>query len=431
MIRNERFKFVRSVRQRFALTLILVFASRSCAENWPEFRGPTGQGTSAAIGLPVTWDATRGVAWRIAIEGRGWSSPVLHEGRIYLSTAVPTANADEQSLQAVCIDAANGTKVWQREIFRQPMTADASIHTKNSFASPTPLVRGQRLYVHFGPNGTAALDIDGNLIWANRDIRYDARHGGGGSPIASGELLVFNCDGVEQPFVVALSLDSGEERWRTYRPDMEPERFSFSTPLEIEVRGKRQIVGPGSRYVCSYDPASGSELWRVGYPRKWSVIPRPVYAHGLVFVCTGYEGPAELLAIWPDGKGDVTETHVAWRTDKHVPHTPSPLIVGNQLFMITDNGIATCRDVMTGDLRWRKRLRGAYSASPIYADGRIYFPNEEGLCSVVAASDEFEQLAENDVGEPTLASYAVDDGALLIRTAEHLFRIDSRPQTAP
>lgn len=414
------------------LTLIVLVGARVGAEEWPEFRGPTGQGLSHATGLPVTWSTTENVVWRVPIAGKGWSSPIVAGGRIYLTTAVPVDEERwQQSLRAICLDAATGAEVWQREIFLPTVAPEGAIHAKNSFASPTPLIRDGRLYVHFGPHGTAALDLDGNVIWSNDTIKYDARHGGGGSPIVSGDLLVFNCDGVEAPFVVALSLENGQERWRTARPGIEPERFSFSTPLEIEVGGQRQIVSAGSSFVCSYDPTTGEEIWRVGYPKKWSIIPRPVFAAGLVYVCTGYEGPAELLAIWPDGKGDVTHSHVGWRTDDRVPHTPSPVVAEGKLWMVSDNGIASCRDAKTGDLHWRKRLGGDYSASPLVIDGRIYFASEEGLCTVLAANDEFDRLARNDMEEPTLASFAVDGSALVIRTAEHLYRIQDVAAEAP
>lgn len=414
------------------LTLIVLVGARVGAEEWPEFRGPTGQGLSHATGLPVTWNTTENVVWCVPIAGKGWSSPIAAGGRIYLTTAVPVdEDGTRQSLRAICLDAATGTEVWQREISMPMVAPEGAIHAKNSFASPTPLLHDGRLYVHFGPHGTAALDLDGNLIWSNDTIKYDARHGGGGSPIVSGDLLVFNCDGVESPFIVAISLDNGQERWRTPRPDIEPERFSFSTPLQIEVDGRRQIVSAGSSFVCSYDPATGGEIWRVGYPRKWSIIPRPVFAAGLVYVCTGYEGPAELLAIRPDGKGDVTKSHVEWRTDDRVPHTPSPVVADDKLWMVSDNGIASCRDAKTGDLHWRKRLGGDYSASPLVADGRLYFASEEGLCTVLAANDEFDRLAENDMEEPTLASFAVDGNSLIIRTAEHLYRIQDLATEAP
>ena len=176
--------------------------------------------------------------------------------------------------------------------------------------------------------------------------------------------------------------------------------------------------------VCSYDPLSGEELWRVRYPNKWSIVPRPVFARGLVFVCTGYDGPAELLAIRPTGSGDVTDSHVAWRIDRDVPHIPSPLVVGNEIFLVSDNGIASCRDVETGELRWRHRVEGNFSASPVHAAGRIYMVSEQGVCTVIAASGEYRELATNDLQEPTLASFAIVDRAILVRTERHLYRIE-------
>jgi outer membrane protein assembly factor BamB len=403
------------------------------ADEWPEFRGPTGQGLAVAAELPIKWDQSIHVAWRRPIEGKGWSSPVIYQGNIYLTTAVPQSEDEsgEQSLRAICLNAATGKQVWNVQVFLQSPHEQTKIHTKNSFASPTPLVDGQKLYVHFGPNGTAALDLNGQLVWKTQEIQYDARHGGGGSPILSGRSLIINCDGVERPFVVALDRDSGLEIWRTYRPEVEPERFSFATPLEIDVQGQRQVVSPGSSVACSYAPDTGREIWHVRYPKKWSIIPRPVFAHGLVYVCTGYEGPAEILAIRPDGMGDVTDTHVAWRSKEYVPHTPSPLIVDDKLFLLSDEGVASCRDALSGKLHWRKRLGGNYSSSPIYANGRVYFPSEEGECVVVAADAEFAELARNDLGEQTLASYAVGDGALFVRTAEHLYRIDAERRSGP
>jgi outer membrane protein assembly factor BamB len=416
----------RGLHAFWAVTGAFLLASAALAgtEDWPEFRGPTGQGLATEVDVPIRWDVAKDATWRQAIPGKGWSSPILCNERLYLTTAVE-ANDDgnQQSLRALCLSGATGSLLWDVEVFLRT-APEVTIHTKNSFASPTPLTDGQRLYVHFGTDGTAALDLDGNILWTNREIRYNPRHGAGGSPVFSGPLLVFNCDGVEDPFVVALQRDSGKIAWRTNRPHTESQRFSFATPLEIDVHGKKQLVSPASHMVCSYEPESGREIWRVHYPNKWSVIPRPVFAHGLVYVCTGYEGPAELLAIRPDGEGDVTETHVAWRTNENVPHSPSPLIVDDCVFLVSDNGIASCRDARTGKLHWRQRLGGNYSASPLYAAGRVYFQSEQGTCTVIAARPEFEELARNEFNEPTLASFAVGDGALFVRTETQLYRFD-------
>jgi len=258
----------------------------------------------------------------------------------------------------------------------------------------------------------------------NDGLRYNPQHGAGGSPVFAGSLLVFHCDGAEDPFVVALHRDSGAVAWRVPRPPAASPTWSFATPLLIDVNGTPQLVSPAAQMVCSHDPASGNELWRVRYPNKWSIVPRPVYSHGLVFVCTGYDGPAELLAIRPTGSGDVTETHVAWRTDSNVPHTPSLMVVGSEIFLVGDNGIVSCRDVITGALYWRHRVGGNFSASPVCAAGRIYIVSEEGVCTVFAAGREYRELAVTDLREQTLASCAVIDSSIIVRTAGHLYRIE-------
>jgi len=194
--------------------------------------------------------------------------------------------------------------------------------------------------------------------------------------------------------------------------------------LVIAVEGTRQIVCPAAQMVCSYDAVSGNELWRVRYPNKWSIVPRPVFSHGLVFVCTGYPGSAELLAIRPTGSGDVTDSHVVWRADKSVPQIPSLLIVGSDIFLVSNDGIVSCRDVETGTLHWRQRLEGSYSASPVHADGRIYLQSEKGVCTVIAASREYRQLGSTDLAEPIQASCAIADGAIFVRTEGSLFRIE-------
>jgi outer membrane protein assembly factor BamB len=200
--------------------------------------------------------------------------------------------------------------------------------------------------------------------------------------------------------------------------------MSFHTQLLIEVDGKRQVISAGSDVVAAHDPKTGEEIWRVRYD-GYSVIPRPVFGHGLLFIGTGYDRPT-LIAVRPDGKGDVTETHVAWRMTKNAPHTPSPLLVGDELYVVSDGGIATCLDAKTGQVHWSERLGGGFSASPLEADGKVYFQNEAGVGLVVKAGTKYEPLAKNDLKERTLASYAAADGALFIRTAKHLYRIEKR-----
>jgi outer membrane protein assembly factor BamB len=395
------------------------------ADNWPEFRGPTGQGLAADASLPAEWGPNKNVAWKQDVPGKGWSSPVIVDGRVYLTTAVPLeAGKKDQSLRVLCLDAKDGSILWNEEIFRQDGSKAPNIHGKNSHASPTPLVDGKRLYVHFGHMGTACLDQGGKVLWKNNSLEYAPVHGNGGTPILVDKALIFSCDGSDKQFVVALDRDDGQVLWKTDRDANPVKGFSFSTPLLITVAGQKQVISPGSEMVGGYDPATGQEIWRVHY-NGYSVIPRPVYGHGLVFLSTGYEQPA-LLAIRPDGKGDVTKTHVAWKLTKGAPHTPSPLLVGDELYMVSDRGIASCLDARTGKVHWQERLGGDYSASPLYAGGKIYFQSEEGTGVVVKAGKTFELLGKNPLGERTLASYAVADGALFLRTEKHLYRFQER-----
>jgi outer membrane protein assembly factor BamB len=408
------------------IALGLVVAPRADGENWPEFRGPTGQGLVSGGPLAITWSQTKNVVWKQPIPGKGWSSPIVVEGRVYLTTSVPTGDGamGDQSLRVLCLDAATGKLLWDREVFHQQGARSPGIHGKNSHASPTPLIHEDRLYVHFGHQGTACLDLAGKILWTATSYRYAPVHGNGGSPIVVNDLLVFNCDGGDQRCVVALDRHSGKEVWKADRPGNPAKKFSFSTPLVIGANGKKQIVSPGSDVVSAYDPATGSEIWRVRYD-GYSVVPRPVFGHGLVFVCTGFNTPS-LLAIRPDGSGDVTDTHVAWQTRKSVPHTPSVLLVGDDLFMVSDKGLASCLDARTGKVYWQERLPGDFSASPIHADGRIYFESEQGTGIVVRAARKFEQLARNTVDERMLASPAAADGALFMRTEKFLYRVQAR-----
>jgi outer membrane protein assembly factor BamB len=400
--------------------------SSARAEDWPEFRGPTGQGLVRTGSLPTEWSATTNVIWKQPIPGAGWSSPIVCQGRIYLTSAVPVPESStrDQSLRALCLDPATGEILWDREAFRQDGKSAAPIHGKNSHASPTPLTDGRRLYVHFGHQGTAALDLAGNVLWRNTSHSYQPVHGNGGSPILVDEALIFSCDGGDKRFIVALDRATGKDLWVTERQGEADRMFSFSTPLLITVNGRKQVVSPGSEVVCAYEPADGREVWRVRY-EGYSVIPRPVYGHGLVFICTGYNVPS-LLAIRPNGQGDVTDTHVAWQVRKSVPHAPSPVLVGDELYLVSDSGVASCLEARTGRVHWQERIGGAYSASPLAADGKVYFQSEQGTGVVVQAAKQFKLLAKNALSERSLASPAAADGALYIRTERHLFCIRSR-----
>jgi outer membrane protein assembly factor BamB len=391
--------------------------------DWPEFRGPTGQGLAKGSKFPLEWSADRGIGWKQEIPGQGWSSPVLDGGRLYLTTA-ETNGAGGLSLRVLCLKESTGAILWNREIFAPGPDRVARIHNKNSQASATPIVSGRRLFVHFGYLGTACLKLDGDLVWTNDTIRYAPVHGNGGSPVLVDGLLIFNCDGASDPFIVGLDARTGRERWRTRRETTAKKTFSFATPTVIRVGRKTQVITPGSGMVCALEPSTGREIWRARYGEGYSVVPRPVYSRdlGLVFVATGYDR-ANLLAIRVDGQGDVTDSHVAWQLTKGAPNTPSPLLVGQELYVVSDGGIASCIDAATGRVHWQERVGGNYSASPLHAEGRVYFQNEEGTGVVVKAGREFVRLSENTLGERSLASYAAGSRAFYIRTAGHLRKV--------
>ena len=384
------------------------------AEDWPAFRGPTGQGHSTERGLVLEWSETSNVLWKAPVSGRGWSSPVVADGRVWLTTATGEG-AGSLRLLSYAVD--SGQVLLDVEVFRIGDTA--SPNPKNSLASPTPVVDGDRVYVHFGADGTAALTTSGEVVWSTR-FPYVSQHGNGGSPVLHEGRLFLSIDGYDTAYVVALDAATGEEQWRTAR--RAPISQAYSTPLVIEVDGQSQLFSIGAFRATAYDPASGDELWEVSYGDGFSNVPAPVAGHGLVFIATGFQVPS-LLAVRTDGRGDVTATHTAWTLRRGAPLTPSPLLVDDLLYLVTDLGVATCIDARTGEVRWRQRLGGNYSASPVYADGRIYFQSEEGRTTVLAPGDTFERLATSELDGITLASPAVAAGSFFIRTQTHLYRI--------
>lgn len=396
------------------------------ADTWPQFRGPDGQGHSAAVGLPTEWSESSNITWKTPLPGTGWSSPVVADDRIW----VTTATEEGHSLRAISIDLATGNVVYDVEVFR--VDAPVRINAKNSHASPSPIIEGDRLYVSFGTMGSACLAADdGQVLWRNTSLQLDHKEGPGSSPISCGPLLFFACDGTDVQYAAALDKRTGELVWRTERagatnpdPDI---RKAYATPLLIESGGTAQVVSPGADRVYSYDPQTGQELWHVSYI-GYSNVPRPVTGNGLVFICTGYNQP-QLWAIRPDGRGDIGATNVVWKVTANVPANPSPIVIGQRIYMVSDKGIVTCVDAVDGREVFRNRLGGNYSASPLSADGLLYFSSEDGLTSVVEAGDEFRLVAKNQVEGRQLASLAVAGRAILLRTDTHLYRIENA-QTA-
>ena len=414
------------------LTLTIVTWSRS-GENWTSYRGPTDQGISDATDLPIQWSETENVAWKTEVPGKAWSSPVIWGERIWLTNA----NDDGVALRVVCIDKTTGKTKFQKRLHM--VVAPQYCHPFNSYASPSPVIEEGRVYVSFGSPYNACLDSEtGKVIWERSDLVCNHFRGAGSSPFLYKNLFILHLDGSDQQYVIALDKMTGKTVWRTDRsvdfkdldPDGTPHRLgdlrkAFSTPVIAEVAGKPVLISLGSMALYGYEPETGKELWRVEAIGSHSGTCRPVLGHGLVFAAMGMR--AELFAVRPDGHGNVTNSHVAWQYKRAVPKRPSMLLVEDLLFMVDNDGVAACVEAKTGKEVWRQRVGGNYSASPIYAAGKIYFFNEAGKATVIEASREFKILATSQLGDGFMASPAVSGNALYLRSRSHLYRIEKKP----
>jgi len=420
----------------------LILASAADAD-WPQFRGPTGDGLAPGASPPIRWSETENIRWKIALPGRGRSSPVLLGDRIWMTFAIErgvtrarigpddSALAEHVSLGAMCLDSADGKCLWQAILYE--VDKPAHVHWQNSWATPTPVVELERLYCDFGMYGTACLDSrTGKVVW-KQELAVDHQVGPGSSPVLHQGLLVLVRDGRDAQYVAALHDRTGQLAWKTNRPPLEATlgnyKKSFSTPLVIQAGGKTQMVIPGPEWAVSYDPGSGKEVWRVRHGKGFSLASRPVFGHGMVYISTGAMKP-QLWAIRVDGHGDVSETHVAWTVKSQVPLMSSPILVGREIYMVSDAGVASCLDALTGEVHWQERLGGKYRASPICAAGRLYFVNDEGSASVLAVGTSFKRLAENVLSGTVVATPAAIGRAIFLRTDSHLYRIESAPSAA-
>jgi outer membrane protein assembly factor BamB len=407
---------------RFLVASCLLSATAQAADNWPQFRGPTGDGVSDATGLPISWSETENIAWKIPIHDHGWSSPVIWGQQIWLTTA----SEDGKHMFAVCVDRDSGAVTHDVKVF--DVTEPERIAQVNSYASPSPVIEKGRVYVHYGTYGTACLNTQtGEVLWTRDDLNCNHHMGPGASPILYGNLLIFTVDGCDVQYVVALDKQTGKTVWKTDRTiDLSGVHYMtrkcYGTPTVYRTGDRLEMVAPGARATFAYDPLNGRELWKVRHG-GWSISPRPIFHEGLLYVVTDYEHP-ELWCLKPGGDGERGEDAIIWRMKKGAPSTPSFLLVDGTVFCVDDDGIATCLDAKSGELIWRERLEGNFSASPVCADGRVYLFDHNSATTVIEVGQEYKELAKNQLDGEMRASPAVAGNALFVRTKTHLYRIE-------
>jgi outer membrane protein assembly factor BamB len=401
-----------------ALLLSLTGVALASGENWPEFRGPTGDGKTTAK-LPVTFSETENVVWKTPVEGKAWSSPIVWGNQIWLTNAF----ADGHKLYAVCLDAETGKVIKNLLVFE--IAEPQFCIEYNSHASPTPAIEEGRVYVTFGAHGTACIDTKTfETLWTRQDLQCNHHRGAASSPILDGEHLILPFDGYDYQYVVALNKSDGKTAWKTdrafdYGTTDGDAKKAYCTPQVIEREGKRMLICPAAVATEAFEPDTGKLLWTV-YHEGMNASARPVYGNDLVYITNGM---GKMVAVKPEGTGNITGDKVAWDSTKQVPKKASLILVDDLLFSISDNGVASCYDAKTGDVVWAERIQGEFDASPIYSDGRIYCFSKDGLIPVFKADRKFELLAKNKLDDGFMASPAVYKDSLILRSKSHVYRI--------
>lgn len=409
--------------------ILLLITVASCVvieanEQWSQFRGHYGNGIIKSTSAPINWSENTNIDWKTPIHDRGWSSPVIWNDQIWMTTATKDGN----KMYAICVNKLSGKIEHDIHVF--DVKSPQAITNENTYASPTPVVEEGRVYVHFGTYGTACISTkDGQILWKRRDLNCDHEIGAGpaSSPFIYNNFLIFNVDGRDVQYVIALNKETGETAWKTNRSvdfsDVQVnQRKAYGTPFIIPRGNTNQMVSIGAKGVYSYDPENGKELWKAEH-RGWSIAPRPVYGEGLVFTMIDRDRP-EMWAIKPNGSGNITETHIEWKETKRMPPRASPIIIKGLLFVVDRNGYISCIEAKSGKSIWQKRMKGRFSASPILANNLIYFFNEDTVCTIIKPTRELEIVAENKLSDDKLmATPAFDENSIYIRTEKKLTRI--------
>jgi outer membrane protein assembly factor BamB len=429
-------------RRQF-LTLATCFSaflqtpSADATENWPDFRGPDGSGISAIEpgALPTEWAEDKNIVWKTAVEGRAWSSPVVWGDQIWITTA----SEDGVAMGALCLDRESGKVVHQLPLFKNDIVEPLG-NSVNAYGSPSPVIEEGRVYVHFGSYGTAAIDTaTGKMLWQRTDLPCKHFRGPGSSPLLINNLLILSMDGIDVQYMVALDTKTGKNVWRTDRStewdDIDPNgvirgrgdlRKAYSTPTLIELGGESVLISPAAKACYAYTTSTGKELWHITY-KGYSNASRTVLADGHAFINTGYGKPHLVsLRLDPKARGDITDSHIDWDIFKRVPKRSSPIIVDRRLYMVSDEGILSCLDIASGDEIWSNRLRGHFSASPVYAGGLLYFFSEMGDAYIVRPGEKFEQIAANKLEGGFMASPALTGKSIIARSKTHVYRIENR-----
>ena len=436
------------------LAALLAIFTASARADWPDFRGPASDGHATATNLPLHWSETNNVTWKTPIPHRGWSTPVILGNQIWLTTATP----DGRDFFALCVEAASGKIIFNERIFHCE-TPEPLGNNLNCYASPSPVIEAGRVYVHFGSYGTACIDTgsrrreeadrpsDGKtppphvggyefkVLWKRDDLPCRHFRGPGSSPVLFNDLLILTMDGIDVQYLVALDKRTGKTVWKTDRTaewnDIEADgkprgggdfRKAYSTPLIVTVNGAKQMISVGSKAAYGYDPLNGKEIWKIGHG-DFSAAARPLFANGITYICTGGT-KGGLLAVRADARGTLAETNFVWRNLRGTPRMPSPVLVDDLIFMVSDGGIGSCIEAATGKELWQERLGGEFAASMLHANGRVYCFNQTGTSVVLKPSRNHEVLATNKLDDGFMASPAVLGNAFILRTKTHLYRIE-------
>jgi outer membrane protein assembly factor BamB len=403
-----------AVRRWAGFLIFLVLGLPLFAGEWPSWRGPRGDGSSEETGIPLRWSQTENITWKVPIPGKGHSSPVIWGDRIFVTTCLE----DKQQRLLLCLDRRTGKQLWQQVVVTAKLEPK---HELNSYASSTPATDGQHVWVDFldEPNiVVACYDFDGKEVWRKSPGQFYSKHGFSSSPVLYKDSLILNCDQDAVACIVALDKKTGEEKWRTDRPNR---TRSYCVPLLVDAAGKKQLVLSGSKCVASYDPDTGKQYWIIDGPTE-QFVASLVYTEDTLFLTGGYP-TYHLLGIRPDGSGDVTNTHVLWHETKGASYVPSPIAHGKYFFVVSDGGVASCFEAKTGKRNWMERLGKHHSASPVSSDGYLYFPDDDGVTWVLKASDHFEVVSKNSLGEECYASPAISHGQIFIRALHNLYCI--------